>query len=71
LAWLSSRTFLLLAAGRAQRNVLKSQFRLPIDRAPLYGRNSRRSRHNLSFDLLACLRKGTGVRRNILRRKIG
>jgi hypothetical protein len=24
-----------------------------------------------SFDLLACLRKGTGVRRNILRRKIG
>jgi len=44
---------------------------LPIDRAPLYGHKSRRSRQNYSFDLLACLRKGTGVRRNILRQKIG
>jgi hypothetical protein len=43
----------------------------PIDRAPFYGRKSRRCRQNLTFDLLACLRKGTGVRRNILRQKIG
>jgi hypothetical protein len=55
----------------AERNVLTSRFGLPIDRAPFYGRKSRRSRQTVSFDLLACLRKGTGVRRNILRQNIG
>jgi hypothetical protein len=72
LAWLSSRIFLLLGfTGYAQRNAVPSQLGPPIDRAPLYGRKSRRCRQNPSFDLLACLRKGTGVRRNILRQKIG
>src|SRR5215472_5070345 len=51
-------SFLLLAPGRAQRNVLKSQFRLPIDRAPFYGRNSRRSRQNLSFDSIGLPAQG-------------
>jgi hypothetical protein len=32
---------------------------------------SRAGAANLTFDLLASLRKGTGVRRNILRQKIG
>jgi len=58
-------------AGCVQRNVLTSHLGLPIDRTPPYWRKSRRSRQSVSFDLLACLRKGTGVRRNILRRKIG
>jgi hypothetical protein len=47
------------------------QLGLPIDRTPLCGRKSRRSRQNPSFDLLACLRKGIAVRRNILRQKVG
>lgn len=34
------------------------------------GRASRRLRQSVSFDLLTCLRKGAGVRRNIMRRKI-
>jgi hypothetical protein len=63
--------FVVGFAGCVQRNVLTSQLGLPIDPAPFYGRKSRRSRHNVSFDLLACLRKTTGVRRNILRQKIG
>ena len=58
-------------AGCVRRNVLTSHLGLPIDRTPPYGRTSRRYRQSVSFDLLACLRKGTGVRRNILRRKIG
>jgi hypothetical protein len=62
---------LLAFPGCVQRNVLTSQLGLPIDRAPFYGRTSRRSRQHVSFDLLACLRKTTGVRRNILRQKIG
>jgi hypothetical protein len=72
LAWLSSRTFLLFGfTGCAQRDVPMPQLGLPIDRTPLCGRKSRRSRQNPSFDLLACLRKGIAVRRNILRHKIG
>jgi hypothetical protein len=72
LAWLSSRILFVVGfAGCVQCNVLTSQLGLPIDRASLYGLKSRRSRQNASFDLLACLRKGTGVRRNILGRKIG
>src|SRR5262249_901552 len=44
----------------------------PADRSrAARGRKSRRSRQTVSFDLLACLRKGTAVRRTILRRKIG
>src|SRR5690348_2650760 len=65
-------SFLLLALPAVRnRDVLASQSDCRIDRAPLYGRKSRRSRQNLSFDLLACLRKGTAVRRNILRQKTG
>src|SRR5262245_46018477 len=56
------------SAGCAHCNVVTSQLGLPIDRAPLAGANRGRFRQTVSFDLLACLRKGTGVRRNILRR---
>jgi hypothetical protein len=71
LASLSSRILFVIGfSGWVQRNVLTSQLGLPIDRAPLAGAKSRRSRRTVSFDLLACRRKGAGVRRNILRRKI-
>jgi hypothetical protein len=69
---LSSRIFLLLAlpAVRNATFLCRSCTCRSIARR-FAGANRGRSRQNVSFDLLACLRKGTAVRRNILRRKIG
>jgi hypothetical protein len=44
---------------------------LPNSTARRYADANHAGRQNLSFDLSGCLRKGTAVRRNILRRKIG
>jgi hypothetical protein len=60
--------FGLPVARHAMR--LHRSLRLPSDCAPPRRRQSRRFRQTTSFDLLACRRKGAGVRRNILRRKI-
>jgi hypothetical protein len=71
LAWLSSRNLLLLAWPAVRNATFLHRSWAAESIARRYACANRAGRQNLSFDLLGCLRKGTAVRRSILRREIG
>jgi hypothetical protein len=71
LALLSSRNLLLLAVPAVRNATFLHRGCAAESIAHRYTGANRAGRQSLSFDLLGYLRKGTAVRRNILRRKIG
>jgi hypothetical protein len=71
LALLSSRNLLLLALPAVRNATFLHRGCAAESIARRYTGAILAGHQTLSFDLLACLRKGTTVRRNILRRKIG